>query len=58
VYFVGVIDVQEVCSKYINVNSNINKPVLSLSEVCKYLLEVDVDKKYQRYNYMSRPCRT
>jgi ribonuclease D len=55
VYFVGVIDVQEVCSKYINANSNINKPVMSLSEVCKYLLEVDVDKKYQRYNYMLRP---
>jgi ribonuclease D len=55
VYFVGVIDLQEVCSKYINNMSNINKPVMSLSEVCKYLLEVDVDKNNQRYNYMLRP---
>jgi hypothetical protein len=37
VYSVGVIDVQEVCSKYINNESNINKPLMSLSEVCKYV---------------------
>lgn len=54
-YFVGVVDLQNICSKYLNDNMLACKPVMSLSEVCKIMLSVELDKSFQRYNYMQRP---
>jgi hypothetical protein len=54
-YFVGVVDIQSVCSKYLNDKMLACKPVMNLSEVCKIMLSVELDKSFQRYNYMKRP---
>jgi ribonuclease D len=55
-YFVGCVDLQDVCSSYLREKNLYNKlDKISLSKAVKLTLGIELDKEYQLYPWINRP---